>query len=122
MNLHVCGGKIQAVCMFTDMLACKMFLICFMLACPAGATLVLFCCEKVQEIYTGLFKQSWKEADYTRTTYYQTKVARRFLPDAVDWFNAKSILLKDVPANERWFTITKESTNDNLIPQIHGDP
>lgn len=76
----------------------------------------------MQEIYTGIFNKSWKEADYTRTTYYQTKVARRFLPDAVGWFNAESILLDNVPPHEKWFTITNESTNGNLIPQIHNDP
>lgn len=88
----------------------------------AGAYLVLVCCEKVQEIYSGLFKKTWKEADYTRTTYYQTQAARKLLPDSVDWFNAKSILLDSVPPHEKWYTITEKSTNDNLIPQIHGNP
>lgn len=91
-------------------------------SCAAGANLVLFCCEKVQEIYSGLFNRTWKEADYIRTTYYQTQAARRLLPDSVDWFNAKSTLLDIVPPHEKWYSITDQSTNDNLIPQIHGDP
>lgn len=88
----------------------------------AGATLVLFCCEKVETIYGGLFKKTWKEADYTRTTCSQTQAAHRLLPDAVQCFNAKSIFLDKVPDHEKWYSITSQSTNDNLIPGIHGNP
>ena len=104
------------------LLLCQLSHLLFRLFPTAGATLVLFCCEKVQEIYVGLFKKTWKEADYTRTTYYQTKAARRMLPDSIDWSNSKSILLDNVPISEKWYAITDESKNHNLIPQIHNDP
>lgn len=84
--------------------------------------MVLFCCELVADIYTGLFQKAWNEANYTRTTSFKTKAAGKFLPQSIDDFNAKCIFLDNVPSHERWYAAGKDSTNGNLCPFNHNVP
>ncbi|KAK9829995.1 hypothetical protein WJX72_009109 [[Myrmecia] bisecta] len=85
-----------------------------------GATLVLFCCEKVDSIYKGMFGKSWQENQYVRTSCFQTAQAKANLPGAPPSINAKAIHLVNVPEEEQvYVTIPGRSTNNSLIPSIY---
>ena len=63
---------------------------------------MLFCSERVDWVYKGLFGKAWKQDHYIRTSCYRTAAARAVVPESPEYINAKAILLGSVPSSEQW--------------------
>ena len=69
----------------------------------AGATMVLFCAEAVEWVYSSMFGKPWKKEEYLKTDCFRAAAASCAMPSAPSSVNTKAVLLGGVPWEKQWW-------------------